>query len=175
MNNDVWQVPSQSRPGIVYNLMRKADGSVVCSCPAFAFHGSCKHTGQPAEDQPETFSDKPKKKIEQKTEHKEGQATRSGQFQDKVISSDEDGVEVVPVKDIPIDPSHMADVQEISRVELAQRAAEAIARATDHYLVWEGPWAVCQSCPWRHSVPLDFRVWDLVDGKPVKRALAKTK
>lgn len=169
MENSVWQVPSQSTPGVVYNLMRKADGSVVCSCPSYSYHGTCKHITP--EDQPDKPKDKPK--VEQKTEHKEGSATRSGQFQDKVVASDEEGVEVVAIKDIPIAPEHMDNVQEVSKVELAKRAAEAIAMATDHYLVWEGPWAVCQSCPWRHSVPLDFQTWDLVDGKPVRRPLAK--
>jgi len=36
-----------------------------------------------------------------------------------------------------------------------------------HKLVWKGSHAVCISCPYEHTVPLDFKKYDLVDGKPV--------
>lgn len=123
--------------------------------------------------------------------------TQGQGFGDSVLSipvSDDDGQvtltenvkvtkEVVAVADIPInlnapiDPKTgqpvEIDREEISKIELAQRAAEVIAAAQSHYLVWEGPWAVCQTCPFRHSVPLDFQKYDLVDGQPVKKPIAK--
>lgn len=38
-----------------------------------------------------------------------------------------------------------------------------------HHLEWQGPYAVCVSCPFRHAVPLDFKKYNLIDGKPVPK------
>ena len=38
---------------------------------------------------------------------------------------------------------------------------------SDHYLVWDGPYAKCVSCPFEHTIPLDYKKYELVDGKPV--------
>lgn len=37
------------------------------------------------------------------------------------------------------------------------------------YLVRHGAYAVCTSCEYEHTVPLDFEKYELIDGKPVKR------
>jgi len=108
--------------------------------------------------------------------------TRQGRHQQTRIKvQTEDGLvteEVVDIKDIPlgkapVDPETgkriPIDHESISKAEIAERAMAVIAQAKDHYLEWEGPWAVCQSCPYRHSVPLDFMKFDLVNGKPVKK------
>ena len=108
--------------------------------------------------------------------------SRSGRFQEKVSWAEDGSKESVPLADTSITQvldkdgrvvSRAPDYQEISKAELAQRAAEVIAQAQTHYLVWEGPWAVCTSCPFRHSVPLDFTKYDLVDGNPVRKPIAK--
>ena len=39
----------------------------------------------------------------------------------------------------------------------------------EHYLVWEGPHAVCTSCTYKHTVSLDPDKYDLEDGKVVTR------
>lgn len=39
----------------------------------------------------------------------------------------------------------------------------------DHYLVWQGPYAVCTSCKYQHTVPIDFQKFDIVEGKLVRR------
>jgi hypothetical protein len=109
-------------------------------------------------------------------------ANRTGRYQ-KVFETQEDGSRVeVPLAEKPveihqpIDPDTgrpvPIDRETISRSELQARALESIAAAKTHYLEWEGPWAVCQTCPFRHSVPLDFTKYDLVDGVPVKKPLA---
>jgi hypothetical protein len=41
-----WRVASASRPGTVYTVARRADGSMGCSCPGWIFHASrpeCRH------------------------------------------------------------------------------------------------------------------------------------
>jgi hypothetical protein len=40
--------------------------------------------------------------------------------------------------------------------------------SAEHYLVWKGPYAVCISCPFEHTVPLDRKKYKLVEGKPCK-------
>jgi hypothetical protein len=39
----------------------------------------------------------------------------------------------------------------------------------DHYFVWRGPHAVCVKCPYEHTVPIDFRKYDIKHGQFVKR------
>jgi hypothetical protein len=38
-----------------------------------------------------------------------------------------------------------------------------------HFLVWSGGHAVCVSCPYPHTIPLDKRKFDLVKGCIVRR------
>ena len=38
----------------------------------------------------------------------------------------------------------------------------------EHYLDWVGPHAVCFSCKYKHTVPLDPNKYDLKDGRIVK-------
>jgi len=109
---------------------------------------------------------------------------RTGQFQTTRIKNEGQGFREVALSEIPIPESVIKPKDEhgkpipveseaVSREELLERAKQAIASASNHYLEWEGPWAVCQSCPFRHSVPLDFRKYDLVNGKPVKKPIAQ--
>lgn len=46
---------------------------------------------------------------------------------------------------------------------------------SEHYLEWRGPHAVCTKCPFQHTIPLDFRQYDLINGQPVKKPLTTTK
>lgn len=46
---------------------------------------------------------------------------------------------------------------------------------SQHYLEWRGPHAVCTKCPYAHTVPLDIRKYDIVNGQPVKKPLDKEK
>jgi hypothetical protein len=39
----------------------------------------------------------------------------------------------------------------------------------EHYLVWRAGYAVCTSCPYEHTIPLNPKRYNLVDGKVVKR------
>lgn len=39
---------------------------------------------------------------------------------------------------------------------------------TDHYLVWRGPYAMCVTCPYPHTIPFDPIKFDLKDGKIVR-------
>jgi hypothetical protein len=38
-----WQVPSDSRPGVVYTVARGEDGTLTCTCPAGQSGRPCKH------------------------------------------------------------------------------------------------------------------------------------
>ena len=38
-----------------------------------------------------------------------------------------------------------------------------------HYLVWHGPYAVCTSCQYPHTIPIDPKRFDLVNGTIVKK------
>lgn len=41
-----------------------------------------------------------------------------------------------------------------------------------HVLDWSGPYAVCTSCPYTHTVPVDKKKYDIKDGVLVKRNLS---
>lgn len=102
---------------------------------------------------------------------------RDSDFLDEVIEGKiKSGVaretdEVVPLKDISptagiVDRENIA---EYSEDELARRAAEASSQFQNHYLIWENNYAVCTSCPFQHTIPLDPNKYNLVDGKIVKK------
>lgn len=38
-----------------------------------------------------------------------------------------------------------------------------------HYLVWRGPFAVCTSCPYEHTIPVDPKKYDIKNGVLVKK------
>lgn len=44
-----------------------------------------------------------------------------------------------------------------------------VRATTEHFLVWEGSHARCVTCDYPHTIPLDFRKYDLVNGKPVRK------
>lgn len=46
---------------------------------------------------------------------------------------------------------------------------KSVKPRAEHYLVWRGPFAVCTSCAFEHTVPLDRKKYDLKDGIPCKR------
>ena len=46
---------------------------------------------------------------------------------------------------------------------------------TKHHLEWRGPHAVCTTCPYQHTIPLDFRKYDIINGQPIKKAIDKGK
>lgn len=39
--------------------------------------------------------------------------------------------------------------------------------AKDHYLEVHGPWVICTSCPYRHTVTVDLKKYDIKDGSIV--------
>jgi len=123
-----------------------------------------------------------------------GKTIRSGQFQETVVRAERDaeliddvlegkaraGVaretdEVVPLKDVSLaDQIDPTTIEEFDDDELARKAAESSAQFQNHYLVWQDGYAVCNSCPHQHTIPLDPNKFDLIDGRPVKKpALAK--
>lgn len=41
--------------------------------------------------------------------------------------------------------------------------------ADTHYLIWHGPYAVCTSCKYPHTIPIDPKRFDIVNGTIVKK------
>lgn len=87
-----------------------------------------------------------------------------------------DGVAVERGRDMPLPASSNKDFWvDDSFSETVNVNEIAAPKMSDHYLVWDGPHAKCVSCPFAHTIPLDFRKYDLVDGKPVLKLKNKGK
>lgn len=42
----VGQVPSSTRRGVAYEVIRRADGTLACPCKGFFYRGECRHLAQ---------------------------------------------------------------------------------------------------------------------------------
>jgi len=41
--------------------------------------------------------------------------------------------------------------------------------AKEHRLEWRGPYAVCTSCAYEHTIPVDFTKYRIINGNLVKK------
>lgn len=87
---------------------------------------------------------------------------------DKTVVDTEGRPRKVSIQDLPPSdhPFWGGEDASVSRIPQDQIVPP---KMNEHYLVWQGPWAVCTKCPYTHTIPIDPLKYDLVDGRPVLR------